>query len=184
MRRPDPFTTGLILLVAALFVYVLILLGRSPAAFFLPSAQAGESELTWTAPTKNCNGSDLTDLAGYSLIYSQTQQDLPKVLTHRVTGLKPGVWWFSLAAVNAAGERSEFVTVSDTILPEEFVTTSTTAYTVIKRRDSLLMLPVGTVPLGTQCLAGQTVNGYYVVPRASVTFTGGARPEVVFASCG
>ena len=45
------------------------------------------------------------------------------------------------------------------------------------------MLPVGTAPAGTQCDTTQSVNGYYVVPRAAVIWSGTIKPPVVVASC-
>jgi hypothetical protein len=147
------------------------------------NVRAAETELTWTAPTQNCNGTSLTDLTGYVLTYGQAQVPLPPApLSYTVKGLTPGVWWFSLAAVKGA-DSSEFVTVSATIGPEEFVTTDPTVYTVVKGVNRFLLLPVGTIPLGTVCYASNTVNGHYVVPRALVTWSGTVKPDVVVAKC-
>lgn len=151
--------------------------------FSLP-AFAGESQITWVAPTKNCNGTDLTNLTGYSLTYGQKRIALPATpLTYTVSGLTPGTWWFSLAAVTPTG-RSEFVTVEKDVAPEEFVTTGTVVYTFAKRTDGILVLPVGTIPTGVVCDATQSVNGKYVVPRSEVTWSGLTRPVVVLGDCG
>lgn len=163
---------------AGLCVWALLLFG-------ITKAIAGEGTLTWTAPTQRCDGSPLTNLAGYSLTYGQAKQELPLTpLTYTVRGLAPGTWWFSLAAVDAAGERSEFVTVSKVIEPAAFVTTAADVFTVVKRTDRFVMLKVGTAPIGTQCIADQTVNGLYAVPRAAVTWSALIRPDVVVAACG
>lgn len=58
-----------------------------------------------------------------------------------------------------------------------------TAYTVVKQVDKFVMLPVGTVPSGTPCSADQSVNGYHVVPRSAVVFSGSVKPDVVVAEC-
>lgn len=145
-------------------------------------AEAGEAVITWTAPTQNCNGTSLTDLTGYSLTYGQNRVELPKVLTHTVTGLTPGKWWFSLAAVTPT-DRSEFVTVEKTVLANEFAVAQSDAFALVKRVDRLVLTKVGTVPVGTPCLADQTVNGKYVVPRSLVTWSGTVKPDVVVATC-
>lgn len=147
--------------------------------------QAGEGALTWTAPTKRCDGTPLTNLTGYSLTYGQAQQDLPLTPTNfTVRGLSPGVWWFSLAAVDANNERSEFITVSKTVAPEDFKTIATDVFTIVKRTDRFVLLKVGTVPLGTVCIPDQTINGHYAVPRSAVTWSALVRPDVVVAQCG
>lgn len=148
----------------------------------MDKCHAGEAVLTWTAPTKNCNGTSLTDLTGYSVTYGQNRVELPKVLTHTVTGLTPGKWWFSLAAVTPT-DRSEFVTVEKTVLANEFAVAQSDAFALVKRVDRLVLTKVGTVPVGTPCLADQTVNGKYVVPRSLVTWSGTVKPDVVVATC-
>jgi hypothetical protein len=148
-------------------------------------ARAGTAELTWEAPTENCDKTPLTDLTGYSLLYGQLRSERPPSPTaYTVTGLAPGKWWFSLAAVTADGTRSEFVTAEKEILPEDFKTINSTVYTFIKAEDRIIVLPVGTVALGTQCDFGLSVNGKYVVPRSAVIWSGSTRPVVVVADCG
>lgn len=185
-RRVDWFRVGVILALAAAVIWVAILLGRSPFGWMIPSAHAGNATLTWAAPTQNCNGTPLTNLAGYDLTYGQKLQPLPLTpLSHTLTGLMPGTWWFSLAAVNTDGDRSEFVTVEKVVPPEEFVTKTTTVYTFVKANGGILVLPtLHTVPLGTQCDANQTVNGKYIIPREAVTWSGSARPVAVLGDCG
>jgi hypothetical protein len=98
-----------------------------------------------------------------------------------VTGLPPGKWWFSLAAVTTDGVISEFATA------EKDITTFTSAeldvYGMVVRQDRVLLSRVGTVPFGTACNPAETLNGKYAVPRALVTFAGGVKPQVVYATC-
>lgn len=147
-------------------------------------AEAGEATLTWGAPTQNCNGTLLTDLSGYDLTYGQKREPLPSTpLSKTITGLTPGTWWFSLAAVTPT-TRSEFITVEKVIPPEEFVTKSTTVYTFFRSGGNITV--VGTlhrVPLGTVCDATQSVNGKYKVPLEAVTWSG-ARLTAALADCG
>lgn len=176
----DWFRVAMILALSALVIWVSIILGRSPIGF----AFGGEADITWVAPTQNCNGTSLTNLTGYSLTYGQNRVELPKVLAHKVTGLTPGTWWFSLAAVTPT-DRSEFVTVTKTVTPAEFVTKATAVYTFVKAEGNVLVLPtLHTVPLGTVCDATQSVNGKYIIPRSAVTWSGSARPVAVLADCG
>jgi hypothetical protein len=50
------------------------------------------------------------------------------------------------------------------------VTTSTIAYGLAPSNDRLAFLIVGSVPLGTACLADQSANTFRVVPRTAVTY--------------
>lgn len=174
-RKPDWFR-----------VIVIVAGGLGLAATMVKCGKAigAETEITWTAPTQRCDGTPLTNLAGYGLLYGTKRVDLPLTpLTFTVKGLEPGDWWFSLSAVDSDGDRSEFVTVTRTVTPEEFVTVGGPVYVVIRRPDAYVLLPAGTVPAGVQCLANQQVNGHYVVPRAAVTWTGTARPDAVVTKC-
>lgn len=72
------------------------------------------AKLSWTPPTLNTDGTPLTDLAGYKVLYG-TQ---PGVYTHElaindpsatsftVTGLAPGTWYFAMKSVDTAGNES------------------------------------------------------------------------------
>jgi len=164
---------------------LLLVLTLAVLALWLARAFAGEANLTWVAPTQNCNGTALTNLTGYSLTYGKAKEALPTTpLAKTVTGLTPGTWWFSLAAVTPT-DRSEFVTVEKVIPPEQFVTKTTTVYTFVKANGGILVLgTLHRVPLGTQCDANQTVNGKYIIPREAVTWSGSSRPVAVLGDCG
>lgn len=183
-RHIDWFLVVVILAAGAGLIFVLAALGRSPMALMIPSASAGEANLTWEAPTTNCDGSPIGAIQKYDLRYGQSTGEVPADLTAwRITGLKPGTWWFSLAAVTADGV-SEFTTAEKVVAPAEFVTLEPTVYTVVKRTDRFVLLPVGSAPVGTQCIATETLNGHYVIPRSAVTWSGSVRPDVVVAKCG
>lgn len=147
-------------------------------------AQAGEAVLTWTAPTQNCNGTTLTDLTGYNLTYGQKKEALPKTpLTKTVTGLTPGVWWFSLAATTPTA-TSEFITVEKTVAPAEFVTKTNKVYTFFRSGGNItLSVTPHTVPLGTVCDATQSVNGKYKIALEAVTWSG-KKLTAALADCG
>jgi hypothetical protein len=175
----DPVTVVL-LLTALVMIYMALMLIRA----FVPNAYGGTAALTWTAPTQNCDGSPITGLTGYRLLYGTADSGLPATPTaYTVTGLAPGTWFFSLAAVTATAQ-SEFVTVTKIVASTDFKTTDTVAYTIVKKVDGLVFLPVGSVPVGTVCDATMKVGAYYVVPRASVTWSGTIKPDVVVGTCG
>jgi len=111
----------------------------------------------------------------------------------KIDTIEPGVWcvWAKHQLKN--GVYSAYsAPVSKTILdtpvvpdpPTDFNTIETIAYTLVKQIDRFILLPVGTVAVGTKCDPTQYVNGYYVVPITSVTFSGTVRPVVVVAKCG
>lgn len=91
---------------------------------------------------------------------------------------------------NTLGQISAFSNVAFKTLitipgpPSGLTTTSPTAYNVVKVNDGFVMVPVGTIPVGTQCDATQSVNGYNVIPASSVTWSGNIKPVVVVGRCG
>lgn len=182
-RKVDWFGVWMIIALAALVLTVVFVLGRTSLSL-ISTANAGEAVLTWEAPTQNCNGTSLTDLSGYDLTYGQKREALPKdPLAKTITGLLPGSWWFSLAAVTPT-DRSEFITVEKVVPPEEFVTTGTTIYTFFRSNGNITVLPTShTVPLGVVCDATQSVNGKYKVPLEAVTWAG-AKLTAALADCG
>jgi hypothetical protein len=165
----------IVLILAAVVVGYFVLLAAK--------AFAGQATLTWVPPTQNCDGTPLTNLTGYALLYGQGKAQLPlSPQSYVVKGLTPGEWWFTIAAVTPTAQ-SQFISVSKTIVPGEFAAVGGPALTLVKKQDGFLLLPVGTVPAGTVCMADQTINGYYVVPRAAVTWSGTVKPDVVVAQC-
>jgi hypothetical protein len=164
-----------------------------------------EANLSWTAPTKNVDGSDLTDLAGYRLYngpgtrnYDQVA-DVPGADTLGVTltvatGLPTGMRYFAVTAVDGDGNESAFSNevsklISPCIAPEAPVMLQTFApvYTVVKQPDRFILLPIGTVPAGTMCDPSNSVNGHGAVPNDAVIWTStepnAPRPIVVVAQC-
>jgi len=81
---------------------------------------AGTATLIWTRVTKNSDGTNLTDLAGYQIWYGRSPRALnnvvtlsnPNLTTYRVTNLPPGTWYFAVAGYRSNGKqgrRSAFV---------------------------------------------------------------------------
>ncbi|HEU4654425.1 MAG TPA: putative Ig domain-containing protein [Steroidobacteraceae bacterium] len=75
---------------------------------------AGSATLSWLPPTQNTDGSTLTDLAGFQVLYGQSPSDLsesvkltnPSLNSYVVENLTPGTWYFTVVALNSAGVTS------------------------------------------------------------------------------
>lgn len=86
----------------------------SPVTPTPPPTVTGSADLTWTAPTRNEDGSALTNLAGYRIRYgisagTLTQSlDVPNAATTsaRIDGLAAGTWYFTVASYTNAGAES------------------------------------------------------------------------------
>ena len=84
----------------------------------------GFAELLWTAPTKNDDGSALTNLAGYKVRYGQSPGGLTQIVdvaggaitSARIEGLAAGTWYFTVASYTTTGvESAQTGAVSKTI---------------------------------------------------------------------
>jgi len=150
------------------------------------AVHAGDLTATWQKPETNCDGSPITNLAGFRAYWGPYRAELPDpaAASYAVTGLPPGQWWLAVTAYNSENVESPVAgPVLKVIAPEDFKVSEPTAYTIVKHTNTLLLLPVGTVPVGTVCNAAQSVNGRYAVPRDAVTWSGSIRPAIVVASC-
>lgn len=84
----------------------------------------GLASLTWVAPTANIDGSALTDLAGYHVLYGQSATSLTHTLTVAapatsvtVTGLTSGTWYFAATAYTTSGAESDPSNVASKTVP-------------------------------------------------------------------
>jgi hypothetical protein len=85
---------------------------------YSPSGNPGEATgtltVTWSAPTKNTDGTPLKNLTGYTLLYGTASKtyataisiDEPSSTRYVVSGLRPGTYYFAISAVNADGRHS------------------------------------------------------------------------------
>ena len=88
------------------------------------STSAGTAQLAWQIPTENTNGTPLTDLAGYTIVYGTS----PGVLDHSaqvtdiettsyvVTGLSQGTWYFAIVSTTSSGESSALSNIESTTI--------------------------------------------------------------------
>jgi hypothetical protein len=69
-------------------------------------APAGTATLSWVPPTQNVDGTPLTNLAGYRVVYGQSSADLtsslnipnPGITTAMIESLASGTWYFAIKA--------------------------------------------------------------------------------------
>jgi hypothetical protein len=74
----------------------------------------GTATLTWIAPTQNTNGTEVSNLAGYTIYYGKEASALSKTITvpgaatttYVVSGLAPGTYYFAVSAYTASGTDS------------------------------------------------------------------------------
>jgi hypothetical protein len=86
---------------------------------------SGSATITWTAPTTNIDGSTLTDLSGYRLVYGQSSGQLTQstsitnagLTTYTVSNLSSGDWYFAVYAVNSQGVESDLSNVATKTIP-------------------------------------------------------------------
>ena len=90
-------------------LFIIIISLNASAAF------ASVVTLSWDAPTKNADGTPLTDLAGYKIYYGtsshaySTAIDVGNVAKHMVSNLENGVvYYFAVTAHDTSGNESNF----------------------------------------------------------------------------
>jgi hypothetical protein len=74
----------------------------------------GVVTLDWQPPTENSDGSVLTNLAGYTVYYGTSADNLsksvkvtnPGLTAYSVTGLTSGTWYFAVTSYSADGVES------------------------------------------------------------------------------
>src|SRR6187455_652235 len=68
----------------------------------------GRATLSWSPPTENTDGTALTDLASYRILYGRSPKNLskvvhvpnPSVTNYIIENLSSGKWYFAVVAVN------------------------------------------------------------------------------------
>ena len=89
--------------------------GGSSSTPMAAAGVAGTAALSWSVPAQNTDGTALTDLNGYRIVYGTSPSALsqsvevagPSTTSRTITGLAPGTYFFAVAAVNASGVTSE-----------------------------------------------------------------------------
>jgi hypothetical protein len=84
------------------------------------SGGTGAATLSWTPPTRNTDGSTLTNLAGYRISYGTSASSLsqqvtlsnPGLSSYVIDNLAAGTWYFTIKAYTSAGTESAPSTVA------------------------------------------------------------------------
>jgi hypothetical protein len=85
----------------------------------------GSATLSWTPPTLNTDGTTLTNLAGYRILYGTSAGALtrtiqvanPGVSRYVVENLSAGTWYFSVRAYTSSGAESSLSNTASTSVP-------------------------------------------------------------------
>jgi hypothetical protein len=85
----------------------------------------GAATLNWTPPTRNSDGSTLTNLAGYRISYGKSATSLtntvqianPGIASYVVDNLASGVWYFALKSYTSGGSESTLSNPVSTTIP-------------------------------------------------------------------
>lgn len=112
---------------AGTFANIVISVSDGTASTSLPafsivvtSKTLGSASLSWAAPTENTDGTALTNLAGYRIVYGTSASSLnqtieisnPSVTTYLVDQLAAGTWYFAVKAYTSAGTESSLSNVA------------------------------------------------------------------------
>lgn len=90
-----------------------------------PAPTTGSVSLSWVPPSTNTDGSALTDLAGYRIVYGTSATAMtqmieaanPTLSAYVVDGLAAGTWYFAVKAYNTAGAESVQSNVASKVIP-------------------------------------------------------------------
>jgi len=112
----------------------------------------GSATLNWTAPTKNTDGTTLTDLAGFKVLYGTSSTALnnvtsindAKATTTTIAALGQGTWYFTMRAVNTKGAESD-----NGAIQQKVITGASAAKTVNITITAPTPPPTNPPPTGT-----------------------------------
>ena len=144
---------------------------------------AEDVTLSWTNPTEqeSCAPAGPTTIDGVNIWQLIATVDYP-VEDFVIEDQPPGDYTYTATAFNSSGESRNSGHTTKTV--SEFVSVELNVYYPIAQPNSVLLLTIGTVPLGTPCNPDIEIDGHYPVDRALVDWAGTAEPLLVVAKCG
>lgn len=99
---------------------------KSLPAFSIVVSQVanGSAIVSWTAPTENTDGSQMSNLSSYKILYGRSATSLdqsvaisnPSVTQYQIDNLTSGTWYFAVVSVNATGAQSAPSNVTSTVI--------------------------------------------------------------------
>jgi len=159
---------------------------------------AGSATIAWVAPTTNTDGSVLTNLAGFRILFGTSSTALTNSVviddmtrtSATTSALPPGTWFFAVRAFNSNNGESDNSNVATKTVtgdsdartlnititaPPSLVTIATNVFDVVQQSDGSWSprAIVGTIALGRPCSEAFTATGgYFEVDRDDVTLNG------------
>jgi hypothetical protein len=95
--------------------YSLACSGSGNNAVAMTTVAIREAALSWAKPTKNVDGSTLTNLSGYKIYYGTASRKYTQTVAvsgagtlQKTVALSPGTWYFSVTAVDTSGAESAY----------------------------------------------------------------------------
>lgn len=161
---------------------------------------SGAATVNWTVPTTNADGSPLTNLARYNVLYGTSATALtntrvvndPTSRGTTISSLAAGTWYFAVRAVNSNGGESASSNVASKVVAgasaartvsiaittpttSGYFAASTSVYDVRRRASDgkwTRNKVVGTIALGKPCSTAFRVGtNHYGVSRSDVRLT-------------
>lgn len=138
------------------FLRYLVLLACLPAC-------GATLPVNWTIPAVNADGTALTDLAGYRILYGTSPSNLSQTvtltnsaLTNYTLTVPAGTWFVSMVSVNSAGTPSAFTniasaTVTDPPPPPPLAVSGPYGYEITGTTAAPTMSAIGLVQGGAPC---------------------------------
>lgn len=171
----------------------------------ISDAFAGTATVTWANPSSYLDGSLLSaaDITQTRLEYGSCSGTAFGIkageviisgaaTTATIPSLVAGTYCFR-AYTTAKGVESAPSNVASKAVPQAapnpptLTTVATVAYSVTVDWPNLALVryqQVGTVALGTACAGAATDDGYNLIPRTAVKWTGTNKPQYIVALCG
>jgi Putative Ig domain len=96
----------------------------APFSINVSESASGTTELSWSPPTENTNGTPLSNLAGYKIYYGtsptaltlSTAVNSPTTDTYVVNNLTAGTWYFEVRAVSTTNLESAASNIASKVI--------------------------------------------------------------------
>lgn len=134
----------------------------------------GSAKVSWTAPTTNTDGSSMTNLASFKVLFGTSSGSLTQTavvsnaqaISTTITPLGAGTWYFAVRAVNSSGtESANSAVVSKTI-------TAATAAKTVNITITAATTPPPTGGSGNEVEPNDYISSAQVVGTSGTTLNG------------